>query len=518
MDKKRLCLSLAVVSLAIIVVIGTLALGGLDRSHAASPSHVSAAQLALQPIQFKALNAPVVQDNVYYGADGNSAYAHNATTGTLLWRYRKIASVSSLIFLTVSGGSVFLDLYGFLNGSVSVVVALNASTGALRWTSSDFGYGNPWGSAYVANGILYYLRPGPYSYGSLYAISMNNGTILWGTAASTVFGDGQGMFYISVLSTVTEPYQSACAVNAITGAPLWCYQHAYIVGGGQGVIYATVHDWNNPSAAAVVALRASDGSLLWSYSEPTFVTFAGNSVYVLTYFPTTQSATLCALSASAGSSRWCDSGLQYTGPIEVLSGVVYVQGSSLQAYRASDGTLLWTEKNARLLFVDRGVTYLLDKPNSGNTMLIAHSDRSPAILWQRSLGTGNVNTRCLFPVNSVLYCASADGHVLYAFMAPNGSLLRKFDLKGAISWVGVTNGIVYATADGHVLYAFMAPNGNLLWKFDFKGTISWVGVTNGIVYATTTITINGQNILGNHAFNASTGTELWSFWGSIPPV
>lgn len=479
MDKKRLFLSLAVISLTLIFVMSTLALGGPSRSHAASPSLVRAALSALQPIQFKALNAPVVQDNIYYGADGSSAYAYTATTGTLLWRYKKSASVDIVYFMMVSGGSVFLDLWGFANSSDSVVVALNASTGALRWTSASLGYGAPGGSAYVANGILYYLRPGPYSANPLYAMSMSNGTILWTAGANTVFSDGQGMFYISALSTVTEPLQWACAVNAATGAQLWCYQHAYIVGIGQGVIYATVYDWNNPSAAAVVALRASDGSLLWSYSGPTVATFAGNSVYVLTYTPGTQSATLCALSAGAGSSSWCGSAIQYTygSPIKVVSGVVYVPGNSLQAFWASDGTLLWTE-NARLLFVDQGVAYLLGWSSTGNMTLIAHPDHTPAVFWQRSVGTGSA-AGCHFPVSGVLYCTSADGHVLYAFMAPNGSLL---------------------------------------WKFDFKGAISWIGVTNGIVYATTTITINGQNIMGNHAFNASTGTELWSFWGSIPPI
>lgn len=476
MDKKRLFLSLAVVSLAITVVIGTLALGGPSHSHAASPSHVKAAPSALQPIRFKEFNSntPVVQDNVYYGADGNSAYARNATTGTLLWRYKKSASVTFVYFMTVSGGSVFLELWGGI-----AVVALNASTGALRWTSSSLGSGPPGGSAYVANGILYYLQPEGYSPDYLHAMSMSNGTILWSTAANTVFSDGQGMFYISALENFTEPFQWACAVNATTGAQLWCYQHAYMVGGGEGVVYATMFDWNNPSAAAVVALRASDGSLLWSYSGPTVATFAGNSVYVLTYTPATQSATLCALSASAGTSRWCDSGLQYTGPITVINGVVYVQqDSTLQAFWASDGTLLWTEKNARRLFVDQGVAYLLGWSSTSTMTLIAHSDHAPAVFWQRSLGIGSA-AGCHFPVSGVLYCTSADGHVLSALMAPNGSLL---------------------------------------WKVDFTGAIFWVGVTNGIVYATTAITINGQNMMGNHAFSASTGTELWSFWGSIPPI
>lgn len=485
MDRKRLFLTLTVVSLIVIVVMSTLALSGLGRSHAASPSFVKTEPRALQPmIQFKPFDVPVVQDNIYYGADGYSAYAYNAKTGTLLWRYKKSASAGIVYFMTVSGGSVFLDLWGLANSADSVVVALNASTGALRWTSSSLGYGNPGGSAYAANGILYYLRPGPYVYGELYAISTSDGTIRWTMAANMVFSDGQGMIYTSMLSTVSEPYLMSCALNAITGSRVWCDEHYDIVGIAQGVIYAVVVDYNNITSHSIVALRASDGTLLWSYNGPVAAVYADNTLYVLT--PSTTgagTAALCALRVSDSSPRWCDSNITFSGsglilpgidggsPIALKNGIIYVQGnSSTQAFKADDGSRLWSAPHDALLFVDQDVAYL-----QSSWELIAHRASDEKMIWQSQAKP----SWCLQPVNSVMYCADSDRHLLRAYNAANGELL---------------------------------------WKFAFKGTISWIGVTHGVVYTTTNSTENGQNILGNHAFDASTGTVLWRFWHKVAPI
>jgi len=496
MDKKPLFLSLGVISLVFVVVLSTLTLSGLGRSHAASPSLVVAAPHELQAIQFKAFNVPVVQANVYYGADGNFAYAYNATTGTVLWRYEKSASVGMLSFMTVSGGSVFLDLWGIPAGSSdSVVVALDASTGGLRWTSSSLGYGVPGGSAYVANGILYFLRPGPYFYEVLYAISMSDGTLLWYTDANTVYSDGLGMFYTSMLSTHSEPYLMACALNAITGSRVWCFEHYDIVGIAQGVIYALVIDYNHIWSRSVIALRASDGTPLWSYNGPTLAAYADNILYVLTPSspgPGTGTATLCALHVSDSSLRWCHAKVPYSdvcipgisndgGSLLTLkNGIVYVQSkSATQAFQAGNGSLLWTVPHASLLFADQHVVYLLS-----SSSLIAHKVGDTSVIWQSHTNL----SWCLSLINKVIYCSSGDKHFLYAYDAANGKLLWTFG-----SWMSVTHSIIYGR------------------DLDQTVAISWVGVTNGRVYTTTIITMSGHIILGYYAFDATTGTELWRF-------
>ncbi len=259
---------------------------------------VSGGQLLPYNLGGPASTEPVSDGNALYAAtDDGQVTAISLSGSQRLWHYPSTANVSSTTVvkgLAAGGGLVYLV-------TSNQTIAINASTGAVRWARSISNGGGPAGAdeqrVYVADGgiltafssdgvplwslptgALFKTRPVPDSSrgmvyvstvaGHVLAISSADGTIQWsyplnGWAMSSpapagdfvVFGANDGRIR---------------AVHANSGQLLW----ATPVG---GAVWSQPLIAQNPSGEqrivlagtrddSIVALNLTDGALLWSYS------------------------------------------------------------------------------------------------------------------------------------------------------------------------------------------------------------------------------------------------------------
>jgi|GEM_PF-2423216 outer membrane protein assembly factor BamB len=186
---------------------------------------------------------------VYFGTSDSAIVALDATTGAQRWRTAIATATSPIHNVAFADGRV----YGaFDNGQL---VALDATSGASDWRA-DLGTG-VFGTAVVADGIVYIGAGSEESTGHLRAFDAATGSLLWdvpeGYGAPAVVG---GVAYATI-----QPLGDVAAFEARTGRQLWHVKlatstRAPAVAGG--VVYIPAD-----SAQGVYALRATDGWQLW---------------------------------------------------------------------------------------------------------------------------------------------------------------------------------------------------------------------------------------------------------------
>jgi hypothetical protein len=159
---------------------------------------------------------------VYIGSNDNNLYALNATTGALRWSYATGNEVQSLP--AVVNGVVYVG--GFDNS----VYALNASTGALIWRYTSGG--RVYSSSAVTNGVVYIGSADD----NFYALQATTGARLWIHKLYN-FPDS-GLSAANGVVYVTANTGKTSALNAKTGALLWSYQTIFPIS-RSGVCHAT---------------------------------------------------------------------------------------------------------------------------------------------------------------------------------------------------------------------------------------------------------------------------------------
>lgn len=98
----------------------------------------------------------------------------------------------------------------------------------------------------------------------------------------------------------------------------------------------------------------------------------------------------------------------------------------------------------------------------------------------------------------------------YAFNASNGDLI--WNHRDNSSWFissecGAVDGIAYFSGSTAIV-ALNASNGELVWNYTAEGGDSSPFFSNGVVYLITTNDSSGKTL---HAFNATTGNEIWNY-------
>ncbi len=112
----------------------------------------------------------VVDGTVYFGSRDGNVYAVDANTGTLRWKVR----YGSNILATFQSSPAVLDGTVYIGtNNDRRVIALNAATGALRWSFRANGI--VMSSPAVANGVVYAGSSG----GSVYGLRATNGQRVW---------------------------------------------------------------------------------------------------------------------------------------------------------------------------------------------------------------------------------------------------------------------------------------------------------------------------------------------------
>lgn len=132
----------------------------------------------------------VVDGTVYFGSRDGNVYAVDANTGALRWKVQYgtgiLASIQSSP--AVSDGTVYIG-----TNNDRRVIALNAATGAVRWTFRAGGV--VLSSPAVASGVVYVGSDG----GSVYGLRATNGQRLWSARLSGAVDSGpvvaQGKVY-----------------------------------------------------------------------------------------------------------------------------------------------------------------------------------------------------------------------------------------------------------------------------------------------------------------------------------
>ncbi len=122
------------------------------------------------------------------------------------------------------------------------VVALNAKTGALIWSSATDGSVSV--SPAVADGIVYVACNTGYSSGSVEALKASTGEFIWKTGVGGAYPPivANGVVYVGTVN------DAVYALNARTGASLWSYTTGNSIISSpavvNGVLYVTSEDYN----------------------------------------------------------------------------------------------------------------------------------------------------------------------------------------------------------------------------------------------------------------------------------
>jgi outer membrane protein assembly factor BamB len=284
---------------------------------------------------------------VYAEASGESrdtAYALDADTGAVLWRFTFPTPIADL---AVASGAVFAN-DDDPSGAGSTIYALRASDGALLWR-----YRAPIAipqSVEAAGGIVYAEGVAP-SGGvppSLYAVRASDGQLLWTYQTGGEFAlppVANGVAYVAVGD---GPMNTVDAVDSLTGTCLWRFtadaDQSFIGRGtvptvADGVVYVA-------ASSRVYALRASDGQVLWRASRantgvpiPEQPVVGDGALYVKE-----GDSGLAAVRARDGTLLWH----QHVGNIFGMSEdqglmLAITQSNVADGLRASNGSVLWTQ-------------------------------------------------------------------------------------------------------------------------------------------------------------------------------
>lgn len=162
--------------------------------------------------------AVVVNGTVYFGSSDSKVYALNTESGTLKWTYTTGAMINA-------SGPAVVNGVVYVGSRDKYLYALKANTGAYMW-SYNCGVSLERSSPTVANGVVYiggwYDTDDFNKAGSLFAINVNTGALVWEKLPNTGFSSSpivsNGMLYISADGGNFN------AINTTTGNVAWSKQ------------------------------------------------------------------------------------------------------------------------------------------------------------------------------------------------------------------------------------------------------------------------------------------------------
>jgi outer membrane protein assembly factor BamB len=204
--------------------------------------------------------------------------------------------------------------------------------------------------------------------------------------------------------------------------------------------------------------------------------------------------------------------LQWTAPESpdygtpaVVGGRIYVgsgNGTGVYALNATTGAIVWHQTTAAAepffasAAVAGGMIYI-----QGDTGLLYAFNTSGTLQWSKQLGTSGLSGPVV--VNGLIYVES--GNSIYA-LTTSGNIQWSYVTGNAAEAdaVAVGNGRVFATSTDGKVYAFDASTGTLIWSFSTGSSfVSTPAVANGIVY------VGCENKIF-YALRAASGTPIWS--------
>jgi outer membrane protein assembly factor BamB len=299
-----------------------------------------------------AWGSPAVADGVVYVATSPKLYALNANSGALRWSFKPPLYDLISSDPAVANGIVYIGTFD------EGLFALNAETGVKLWSYPSV-YSRVFSAPAVANGVVYFDDAEDPGNDHIYALDANSGAPLWSDQLNTFSSSpavADGVVYVGT----DDDY--LYALDALTGAQLWSYKTGWVVRSSptvaDGVVYVGSYDHN------VYALNATTGALLWSYATGDHADSSPAVVNGVVYIGS-DDHNIYALDAATGAKLWsyATGNTVYSSPA-VASGVAYVASldGKVYALNASTGARLWSYTTGNFVWsspaVVNGVVYV----------------------------------------------------------------------------------------------------------------------------------------------------------------
>jgi len=274
-------------------------------------------------------STPAIVGGVAYFTTLQGIQARSTTTGALIWK--KQTTQRFYASPAVISGVVYAGSY------TGTFYALNATTGATIWSRSFGSNSIILSSPMVMNGVVYCAE---YESGTVYALSISNGNILWST---TLNGSVDSSPVVVAGTLVIGGGNSIYGLNASTGVIDWQYttgapveSTAAIAGGvayigsNDDYVYAIHVEGNNP------------GTLLWRSQTQAAIGAATPAVANGQVFIGSGDGTMYSFDARTGSVDWTAAVGSSINSATVANGVVYAsaEAGEILAFNASYGQIL----------------------------------------------------------------------------------------------------------------------------------------------------------------------------------
>ena len=234
---------------------------------------------------------------------------------------------------------------------------------------------------------------------------------------------------------------------------------------------------------------------------PAFLLSNKHSCYSLSLFLLSLLALLsaCSTNGNDGSpllSYTCPPPAEWRPAVDATAIYTYCSPHPLQAFRITDGTLLWTARNSSQTInywrENQGVIY-----SDTGTMLQAFSTQDGRLLWQTALPPGTFGPS---PQNQ-LVAVMTPGQVVMVFHTSDGTLAWKRSLSSAN--LGLAPSSVYNDLDANGFFLFGNQQTINVWRSS-DGQDTW--------HSTTTSRIIWQPQVVNGRL------YLWQFDGTLEVI
>ncbi|MGH2497072.1 MAG: PQQ-binding-like beta-propeller repeat protein [Ktedonobacteraceae bacterium] len=320
--------------------------------------------------------------------------------------------------------------------------------------------------------------------GSLTARQAENGKVIWHQTNLAVLS-GEYTDLVPAAQTLYDAYNTTTTTARVearqisNGQVVWSRDIPHRLGPGfvammvdAGMIY--VNTIFPPNHGLLYALRASDGQIRWQYPLQGLPMDSSVSVTngVVALVDNMATGSIRILHGDDGSpllSYTCPPGSSWRPAVDQTSIYVYCPHRPLQAFRITDGTLLWTASNSSQFADYWRESQEIIYSNTGS-MLKAFSARNGAFLWQTTLPDFAFGPS----IQNQLVAVITQDHVVMAFHASNGTLIWKRPLNS--DPLATSNNPDYTDLDASGYFLFGNPQTISVWRSS-DGRDIWHGTT-----------------------------------------